>query len=143
MRHSLKLKITLFLSFSIFLLIFLCWIANDVFLPSFYQKSKVSSLSDVYRDLDKTIGDDDLWQNEELAEKIERIENLSNVNIYIFSSRHTMDERLYFVYPLSFALSESDDKLSFFSVDRYERIKIPCKDIFSGCREMMRQRPRL
>lgn len=122
MRHSLKLKITLFLSFSIFLLIFLCWIANDVFLPSFYQKSKVSSLSDVYRDLDKTIGDDDLWQNEELAEKIERIENLSNVNIYIFSSRHTMDERLYFVYPLSFALSESDDKLSFFSIDRYERI---------------------
>ena len=122
MRHSLKLKITLFLSFSIFPLIFLCWKANDAFLPSFYQKSKVSSLSDVYRDLDKTIGDDDLWQNEELAEKIERIENLSNVNIYIFSSRHTMDERLYFVYPLSFALSESDDKLSFFSIDRYERI---------------------
>ena len=105
-----------------FLLIFLCWIANDVFLPSFYQKSKVTSLSDVYQELDKTIGDSDLLKNEPLATQIEKTESLSNVNVYIFSSRHTGDGRLYFVYPLSFALSEYDDKLSFFAYDRFERI---------------------
>ena len=66
-----------------FLLVFLCWIANDVFLPSFYERSKVKSLSGVYSELDETIGDSDLLNNDDITGKIEKIENLSNVNIYI------------------------------------------------------------
>ncbi len=56
MRHSLKIKILLLLILSMFMLIFLCWIANDVFLPSFYEKSKIKSLSEVYESINGIIG---------------------------------------------------------------------------------------
>ena len=121
MRHSLKIKITLFLSFSMFLLVFLCWIANDVFLPSFYERSKVKSLSGVYSELDETIGDSDLLNNDDITGKIEKIENLSNVNIYIISNRHSENKDMYFVYPISFAVA-AYSTISIFNYDRFGRI---------------------
>lgn len=119
MRHSLKIKITLFLSFSMFLLVFLCWIANDVFLPSFYQRSKVASLSDVYTEIDKNLGNIGLLEHEdayEQVEKLEKLETASNVNIYILSNRV-----MSFVYPVSMVISEYD-KINFFTYEKFDRI---------------------
>ena len=124
MRHSLKIKITLFLSFSMFLLVFLCWIANDVFLPSFYQRSKVASLSDVYSELDKVVGNRNLLSDvdtEELTEKIEKLENRSNVNIFLFSNGGNQDSGMSFVYPLMFKVEEFQN-IGFFAYEKFDRI---------------------
>ena len=48
MGKSLKLKISLLFTFLLFLMIFLCWMANNFFLPAYYEKTKVNSLEDVF-----------------------------------------------------------------------------------------------
>ncbi|MBR4344814.1 MAG: GHKL domain-containing protein [Lachnospiraceae bacterium] len=117
MRHSLKLKISLLLSMSMFMLVFLCWIANDVFLPSFYEKSKISSLSEVYDSIDRTIGDNaEFASDNDILSAIEKIENSYGVNVYIISTKMSY---LFFEYPIT---STIDGNAAYGRFTRNERI---------------------
>ena len=99
MRHSLKIKILMLLILSMFMLIFLCWIANDVFLPSFYEKSKIKSLSEVYENINGIIGTNtEFGENSDILSQIEKTENTSGVNVYIISIQMSY---LHFEYPIS------------------------------------------
>ena len=84
MGKSLKLKISLLFTFLLFLMVFLCWMANNFFLPAYYEKTKVNSLEDVYDKIDEIIlkyG----RESDDAVPAIEKVESVSNVNIYILS----------------------------------------------------------
>lgn len=118
MRHSLKIKMSLLLSMSMFLLVFFCWMANEFFLPSYYEKSKINSLAKVYADIDSIVGDNSLGLNFDNIALIEKTENSSNVNVYIISENSNY---MYFEYPVSFNIDEPGD-FAFVRNDKYVRI---------------------
>lgn len=87
MKHSLRLKFSLLLSFAMALTILLCWIINRSFLPMYYQYSKVKALDSTYAEINSLFNE--LEDGEELTEdiiqKIDRMGSNNNVNIYIFN----------------------------------------------------------
>ena len=116
MGKSLKLKISLLFTFLLFLMIFLCWMANNFFLPAYYEKTKVNSLEDVYDKIDEIIlkyG----RESDDAVPAIEKVESVSNVNIYILSDVN--GDGLDFIYPLAFSIGSGAD---FFRNDRLRRI---------------------
>ena len=116
MGRSLRSKISLLFTFSLFLLIFLCWAANNFFLPTYYEKTKVNSLVDVYDKINEIVLEGDPDSDESIS-KIEKVESVSNVSIYILSDRK--GNGLDFTYPLSFSIGSEG---SVFRNDRLRRI---------------------
>ena len=118
MKHSLKIKISLLLSMSMFLLVFLCWMANEFFLPSYYEKSKIKSLSDAYEKIDDAIGEENLGNRSDVISTLEKIENSSSVSIYVITESYGY---LYFEYPISTSLDDTQNAL-FIRNERFMRI---------------------
>ena len=116
MGRSLRSKISLLFTFSLFLLIFLCWAANNFFLPTYYEKTKVNSLVDVYDKINEIVLEGDPDSDESIS-KIEKVESVSNVSIYILSDRK--GNGLDFTYPLSFSIGSEGNV---FRNDRLRRI---------------------
>lgn len=122
MKHSLKIKITLILSFSMFLLIFLCWTANNVFLPGYYEKEKVNTLKQTYDEVYGIIGDTRFNGDANVISRLEKLENDNNNNIYILDiSAKSEMLGIYFLYPISGSLSENE-KMSIIKNEKYSRI---------------------
>ena len=121
MLTSLKGKISLVFTFSLFLMIFLCWMANTFFLQAYYEKTKIDSLEDVYDKINGIIGDNTLTGHDgvdDIVSEIEKTESISNVNVYIL---YNNEVSLDFVYPLAFSMAEQDPSVIFRN-DRLIRI---------------------
>ena len=117
MGRSLKSKISLLFTFSLFLMIFLCWMANNFFLPTYYEKTKVNSLEDVYDKIDEIVSQYG-HESDDAVVAIEKVESVSNVSIYIHSDLN--GNGLDFIYPLAFNIGSSEE--SIFRNDRLRRI---------------------
>ncbi|MBQ6024227.1 MAG: HAMP domain-containing protein [Lachnospiraceae bacterium] len=117
MGRSLKSKISLLFTFLLFLMIFLCWMANNFFLPAYYEKTKVNSLEDVYDKIDEIVS---LYghESDDAVAATEKVESVSNVSIYILSDLN--GDGLDFIYPLSFNIGSSEGNV--FRNDRLRRI---------------------
>ena len=130
MRHSLKIKISLLLSMSMFLLVFLCWMANEFFLPAYYQKTKIKSLSDAYTVVDGILGTDEIANRTDAITQIEKTENTSGISIYIISQTESF---LYLEYPISTSLVENESA-AFIRNDRFMRIMRSLQKYMFGVR---------
>jgi signal transduction histidine kinase len=84
MKHSIRLKITLLLTISLALTIFLCWIVNKSFLVDFYQYDKIQSLDSVYNEINTLVNENDKELSESTLRHIDRLASNNNVSVYIF-----------------------------------------------------------
>lgn len=83
MKHSLRLKMTLFLTGSLALTILLCWVLNNSFLVDYYQYKKVQALDSVFYNLKYKIGDDPMRLTDDDLREIDRLTSNNNINAYI------------------------------------------------------------
>lgn len=122
MKHSLKLKITLILCLSMFFLIFMCWMSNEVFLPKYYENQKVSSLKEDFDKINAIVGTTTIDSSSEILNAIEKLEAGSTNSIFIIETNEQRGKLgMYFLYPISISLSDSEHK-EIFKSDRLGRI---------------------
>ncbi len=95
MKHSIRFKITFFLTTMVVLTIFLTWFINKTFLSDFYIHSKVDNLDDVYKKVLSICNKSDEEYNlsDENTELMEQLAYNYNVDVYIYNSYQGM------VYP--------------------------------------------
>jgi two-component system, OmpR family, sensor histidine kinase VanS len=95
MKHSIRFKITFFLTTMVVLTIFLTWFINKTFLSDFYIHSKVDNLDDVYKKVLSIYNksDEDYNLSDENTELMEQLAYNYNVDVYIYNSYQGM------VYP--------------------------------------------
>ena len=60
--QSIKTKLIVVLCSILALTILGCWLANQLFLPMYYQHSKISTLSDSFRKIDNIVKNDNEFQ---------------------------------------------------------------------------------
>lgn len=123
MRMTLRFKTTCILSFSLFLLIFICWLCNEKLLIVYYQDNKATSLSESYDEVNSFISSEDATDAESFVHGMDVIETSHSANIYIVSSR-----TLKYIYPLE--LDVNRNMLS--ASDRFRRISNALRDYFVG-----------
>ncbi len=123
MRFSLRFKITCILSFSLFLLIFICWYCNEKLLIVYYQDNKTESLFDSYTEVNEFLNSGEYSDLESFIHGLDVIETSHSSNIYIISSQTNR-----YVYPVELDINR--DSLS--HTDRYRRIGNAIFDYFFG-----------
>lgn len=130
MKHSLRLKVALILILSFSVLIFLCWIINQTFLEGYYKNDKVNSLSESYYSVNSIAGKNEGISSNEAISRIERIEENSNVSIYIITEEEYFGHKqITFCYPVEIAFGEPANS----GIERYQRIIFALKHyIFVG-----------
>ena len=113
---------TLILIMVMAMLILLSLILNHAFLEKYYQRSKVSSISESYSIVNRLSNNSELSE-EDFYSELEHIETQYSVNVYIISEINDMFGRigLKFVYPI---IADSSDFGSFSIIrnDRFARI---------------------
>ena len=87
--QSIRTKLVLLLIVLLILTIAAVWLMNIVFLPSYYEYSKVSMLSESFQAMNDTVcGDTEFAQEDALSESsllsIEQLEANRSMNIYLF-----------------------------------------------------------
>ncbi|MDF2512733.1 MAG: hypothetical protein K0S04_2599 [Herbinix sp.] len=95
MKHSIRFKITFFLTTMVILTIFLTWFINKTFLSDFYIHSKVDNLDDVYQKVLSIYSKSDKEYNlsDENTELMEQLAYNYDVDVYVYNSYQGM------VYP--------------------------------------------
>ena len=97
MKHSIRFKITFFLTLMIVAIIFITWCINRTFLMDYYVDSKIKTLINVY---DEII---DIYQNSSSSEylsmddteRMERLESKYNIEVNV------INQNLAMIYPAS------------------------------------------
>ncbi len=95
MKHSLRFKITFFLTTMVVLTIFLTWFINKTFLSDFYIHSKMNNLDEVYKKVIDIYfnSNKDYNLSDEETEQMEKLAYNYDVDVYIYNSYQGM------VYP--------------------------------------------
>ncbi len=96
MRHSIRFKLTLFLTILLAFTILAAWLINWIFLDDYYLSSKMKMLGNTFRELETIYHEDGDHQNlsAKATEKINRLETNKNVQIYVY-----MTDTLAYSYP--------------------------------------------
>lgn len=117
MKLSLRIKVTLILTVSLALVIFLCWFLNQTFLDDYYQYSKRQSLSECYTKINDLAGAEGSSWNDEYTNYIERIEAIGNISVFLLEEgRDELGAYLKFIYPGALYLQETKTR-------KYDRVK--------------------
>ena len=111
---SVKTKLILTLTGLLTMTIFSFWITNQLFLPSYYQYSKVTKLSNSYKEMNGIVNQDLVLQGEDTSQLSEQsrlaVETLaanSSMNAYVFQIDEFFGNLFYnFYYPAPEELSE-------------------------------------
>ena len=112
--QSIKTKLIVVLCSILALTILGCWLANQLFLPIYYQHSKISTLSDSFRKIDNIVKNDNAFQKgagqNGLSEKsINTLDSLTengSMNTYLFRISDYFGILQYtFCYPSADSLS--------------------------------------
>lgn len=83
MKHSIRLKITMLLTISLALTIFLCWTLNKSFLFDYYQHEKIKGLDAIYQEINSLIKENDSELSETTLRHIDRLISNNSVSAYI------------------------------------------------------------
>ena len=114
-RHSsVKTKLVLTLTGLLAITILGCWVMNQVFLPGYYQYSKVQALSDSFHKIDEIVSQDEKMKDgsgqsltEESLLKLEAMSANSSSSSYLFQINNFLGKLYYtFYYPSSDTVSE-------------------------------------
>ncbi len=123
MRFSLRFKTTCILSFSLFLLIFICWYCNEKLLIVYYQNNKIESLSDTFTEINQFVSSEEANDDSSYIHGLDLIETSHSVNIYLISSK-----TFRYVYPVELDVYRNSLSRS----DRFRRITNALRDYFMG-----------
>ncbi|MCR5521102.1 MAG: HAMP domain-containing histidine kinase [Lachnospiraceae bacterium] len=123
MRLSLRFKTTCILSFSLFLLIFICWFCNEKLLIIYYQDNKTESLCDSFDEVNSFIMSDAAEDTDSFIHGLDMIETAHSANVYVISSL-----TLKYIYPAELDISKNSLSIS----DRFRRISNALRDYFLG-----------
>lgn len=113
--HSVKTKLILTLTGLLAMTILGCWVMNQLFLPAYYQYSKVTALSDSFEKMNTIINKDASFQNsagqQQLSEEsqlsMETLVENRSMSAYLFQINHFFGTLYYeFFYPASDSLSD-------------------------------------
>ena len=124
MKKSIRIKLTVIVSFLLIALIVLSWLANRFLLVDYYQNRKVKLLNETYSNVNELANADEDFSNSDTINGIERIEAADNVSVYVISGIAVNvfgRTGLYYVYPISLDMNESVE-MSFLRNDKYRRI---------------------
>ncbi|MBQ3600110.1 MAG: hypothetical protein II992_02770, partial [Lachnospiraceae bacterium] len=115
--HSMRFRLTCVLSALIFGTFFLCWLTNQMFLPIYYQYSKINTLKEtyvkVYEELNKM--EEQGKNKEELELSLEKWRADNNLSIYVMDWSRVYQGGTWnylgeFVYPEREILNEMERK---------------------------------
>jgi len=123
MKLSLKVKTTCILSLSLFILILICWYANEKLLIVYYQDKKTDSLIDCFEQVNKLEIPTGSELDEDLIHELDVIETSNSASVYIISS-----ESLRYIYPVEIDINRNRLFLS----DRFKRITYALREYFFG-----------
>lgn len=126
MKHSLRIRMTLILTISMTALIALVWMSTHMFLERYYQRNKISSLSESYYGVNLAAGSDMIENIDDIGNRLERIEATNSVEVYIISLGINVLGQLSakFVYPAEVSLNGSEKASGgILRNDAYDRIK--------------------
>lgn len=90
MKHSIRLKITFFMTISLALTIFLCWTLNNSFLVDYYQYEKIQGLDRVFYEINSLVSGEDDVLTEDLVRHIDRLTSNNGVSAFIFTGKHVI-----------------------------------------------------
>lgn len=90
MKHSIRLKITFFMTVSLALTIFLCWTLNNSFLVDYYQHEKIQGLDSVFYEINSLVSNEDEVLSEDLMRHIDRLTSNNSVSAFIFTEQHVV-----------------------------------------------------
>lgn len=114
LKVSFRLKITLFITCSIALALFSCWMLNHALLETYYVRSQKALIREIYSKINKEISvvDENELSDEQKA-VLDRYELSSNVEIYLFTevSKESFFGPMYFsyfVYPTVTTISDKE-----------------------------------
>ena len=112
-RKSIRTKLILALIALLILTIFSFWFMNKVFLPGYYEYSKVSMLSESFARMNVVVQEDsDFSSDRNLSDEsmlyMEQLEANRSLNIYMFEISNFLDSYLYYTfdYPELTSMSE-------------------------------------
>lgn len=111
MKHSIRTRITLSLTFTIVLTLLITWCINRTFLPYYYIHSKINSLNEAYDKITQVVvkSEDPLIISDSEQQKIEKLEREYDVNTYIFSSINMFVQHLNKYNKISVAIYPTND----------------------------------
>lgn len=89
MKHSIKRQFALIFLFLMAGVIFLCWIANTLFLGDYYLHRKTKVIYDAYVSIKKA-AENNSYESEEFQRELENVCSRSNVSIYVMDSESEM-----------------------------------------------------
>lgn len=100
--HSLRLKLICMLAGITGLTVFSCWFLSMVFLTSYYEKTKVSALGEVYDEADDLLGEyeDAIISKNERDLQFEILGANAGMDVYVFELMRVFDKiSISFQYP--------------------------------------------
>lgn len=91
MKHSIRFKITFFLTTMIILIVFITWFINRTFLSDFYIYTKMNTLNRVFQEIEEIYKDVNESDNlsEEDTVRMEKLSSDYNLDIYVITSNLT------------------------------------------------------
>lgn len=102
MRHSIRVRLILTLTFLIVGTIFICWFMNKTMLPSYYQHSKINALGTMYKEVNQVLNK---WTDEnQLA--LEKLAADKNISLYVIDLTEIRQGQ-YWIYLGEFLYPES------------------------------------
>lgn len=116
--ESIRFRLICIMSFLIFGTIFICWLTNQLFLPVFYQYSKINTLKasyvEVYEKLNE-IDEHEESDNTNLEISLEKWSADNNISIYVidWSRVYQMGEWMYlgeFIYPATDKMNDIEKR---------------------------------
>lgn len=85
MKHSIKRQFALIFIFLMAGVIFLCWLANTLFLEDYYLHRKTKVIYDAYVSI-KRAAENNSYGSEEFKKELENVCSRSNISIYVMDS---------------------------------------------------------
>ena len=108
MKHSIRLRLVLILTFSLMGTIFFCWFLNKTFLASYYANYKVETMGNIYSEvehiyleaLEENALNGDTEASEELSLSMEKLKGDKDISLYVFQlENNQIGWQVKFLYP--------------------------------------------
>lgn len=108
MKHSIRLRLVLILTFSLTGTIFFCWFLNKTFLTSYYAGYKAETMGNIYSEVERiyteALEEDalngDTEASEELSLSMEKLKGDRDISLYVFQlENNQVGWQVNFLYP--------------------------------------------
>lgn len=89
MKHSIKKQFALIFIILMTAVLFLCWLANTLFLENYYLRSKTNVIYQAYLSI-KQAAENNNYESEEFREELESVCSKNNISAYVMDANSDM-----------------------------------------------------